>query len=432
MVTLIYEKIVTAPSKLCFKRQALLFIVFTTLATLRIASAETNELTEFQTLKLGMANPHVQAQWQAQLETARGHVQNAGRWENPSIDYSQENLDLPAGTSEESSFSLRQEINIAGVKGLERDAAESSFEAQKSLQIMNIRDWQRVLRENFYSTLAAQEKLALLSTVYSRLSNISDFASQRVERGDASRFEALRIEKELGVIASQLASAETEYFSMRHQLFSKIDFTNSSQKSFESKNYSLSGRLLPDVSSTHESLNKNNWLDHPEILAINSLIKAAELEAKAAGREYWPEVTIGVGRKEVNEPGFTADGNIVSLGLTIPLFDRGQGKHRIAQSTVKELQANKTLLLRQLDATWISTIHTLTTQQKSAQQLKTFSAHSERSLIRLSEASYQAGELSVMELIDAYQSDLEANEQYIDAALKARLAYIKLQYLTGE
>ena len=90
------------------------------------------------------------------------------------------------------------------------------------------------------------------------------------------------------------------------------------------------------------------------------------------------------------------------------------------------------MLLRQLDAAWMSAIHTLATQQKIAGKLKALSSDSERSLSRLAEASYQAGELGVMELLDAYQADLEASEQYINTALQARLAYIQIQHLNGE
>ncbi|WP_196229755.1 TolC family protein [Teredinibacter turnerae] len=390
------------------------------------------ELTEFKVLQLGMKNPQIQSQWQAQLEKARGQMQHAGRWENPSIEYSRENLDLPSGMSEENTLWLRQKINIAGVKGLERKAAESDYESQKSQQLLDIREWRRRLREDFYMTLAAQEKLALLTAVQSRLSTISDFVSQRAERGDASRFDALRIQKELTVMAGQFARAETFYLTERNQLLSKIELAPQEQEDLLSDTEYFSGRLLPDDSVIGELEDKKHWLDHPQILAINSSLQSAELSAKAAGREHWPEVTIGVGRKEVDDPGFSANGNTVALGITLPLFDHGRGEKRMAKSAIQELRARQTLLIRQLDANWLSATHALATHQKTALQLRTLSADSERSLSRLAEASYQAGELSVMELLDAYQSDLEANAQYIDTALEARLAYIQIQHLKGE
>lgn len=390
------------------------------------------QLTEFQVLQLGMENPQIQAQWQAQIEQARGQMQHSGLWENPSIEYSQENLELPSGESAENTLWLRQNINIAGVKRLQRKAAEFDFEAQKTQQVLDLRDWRRLLREDFYTVLAAQENLLLLTAVYSRLSTLSDFVAQRAERGDASQFDALRIEKELGVIASQYANADTTYSTLRNQLFSIVERVSHAQEINSLQKQVLSGKLLPDAINIADLTEKNNWLDHPQILALNSSMQSAELSAQAAGREHWPELTIGIGRKELNEPEFTAKGNAISLGITLPLFDRGRGEKRIAQSAIHELQAKKSLLLRQLDAAWMSAIHTLATQQKIAGQLKALSSDSERSLSRLAEASYQAGELGVMELLDAYQADLEASEQYINTALQARLAYIQIQHLNGE
>lgn len=427
VATLAYLRRIAEIAGEFIKKKALVSFLFATIASQSFA-----ELTEFQVLQRGMDNPQIQAQWQAQLEKARGQMQGAGRWENPSIEYSQESLDLPSGASEENILWLRQKINIAGVKGLEREAAEANIEAQKSQQALEVREWQRVLREGFYSALAAQERLALLTAVYARLSTVSGFVVQRAEQGDASQFDALRIEAELSVIANQYASSEVKYSVLRNLLFSKIEITSQSPETSVQKNQVLSGQLLPAESGVVDLFEKNTWLDHPQVLAINSSLLSAELSAKAAGREYWPEVTIGVGRREVNDPAFRASGNAVSLDITLPLFDDGRGEKRIAQSTIQELRARKTLLIRQLDADRLSAIHALATHQKMALQLKTLRADSVRSLSRLAEASYQAGELSVMELLDAYQSDLAVNEQYIDAALQARLAYIQIQHLLGE
>ncbi len=379
-------------------------------------------MTEVQAVRLGMENTDIQAKWHAQLEKARGEKQRFGLWENPSVEFSQENLDLPDGDSEENTFWLRQKINIAGVKGLERQAAEKNFEAYEKQQSINIRDWQLVLREDFYRVLASQEMLAKIESAQSHLSTIHAFTQQRADRGDASRFDVLRIEKELSIIASKFANEEAVYIASRNRLFSKIDTPVTI----------LQGQLIPDESNFRNEIDNNYWNDHPQLLAIDSQLQGAQLSAKAAGRQNWPEVTLGVGRIDLDESSFSADGNTFSLGLTLPLFDQGRGERRIAESSYQELRADRILLLRKLKADYESALQRFQTHQNVARQLEMLSSNSERSLSGLAEASYQAGELSVMELLDAYQSDLETDQQYINTALKARCAYIQLQYLRGE
>lgn len=382
------------------------------------------ELTEYQVVQLGLENPQIQTQWQAQLEKARGEMFHAGRWDNPSIEYSREDLDLPSGTSEENTVWLRQKINIAGIKRLERQAAEKNYKAQQQQQSMAIRHWQLLLRKAFYQTLAAQEKLARLKQIQSRLATLDKMVKQRAERGDASRFDALRIEKELLVTVSKYASVKAKYTGLRTTLFSKIDAPLAA----------LGGSLLPNESSLNSNTRTavGEWEEHPQILAIDARLQSAELSARAAGRAHWPEVTIGIGRKELSEADFSTDGNTISLGITLPLFDRGRGEKRIAESSAEQLRAEKTLRLRQLEASYHSALQAFHTHTEAALQLQAFSSNPEHSLSRLGEISYRAGELSVMELLDAYQSDLETVEQFIDTALEARLAYIQLQHLRGE
>lgn len=50
-------------------------------------------------------------------------------------------------------------------------------------------------------------------------------------------------------------------------------------------------------------------------------------------------------------------------------------------------------------------------------------------IVAMADAIYQAGELSVMELLDAYRTELETWQQSIDSAQAARTTFIQLQQL---
>lgn len=383
------------------------------------------ELTESDVLRLGLNNPHIKAQLDAQLEKARGELETAGRWENPDIEYSNETMDLPGGSNDETSIWLRQKINFAGVKGLQRKAAAKTFEAQTYQQAMQRRHIQNRLREAFYKTLAAQQTATAIEQLKMRLHSISNKVAQRTARGDASRFDALRIEKELSVVSAKSASATARYTALHNALFASIDAPGDSLSE-----QSLSGRLLPvadvAIADTFQASR------HPQLDAMQSLSQSEELSARAAAREQWPELTLGLGRKEASESGFETEGNNISIGLSIPLFDNGRGEKHRAQSSARELKAEYALLQRKLQAAYDSALHAYQANRDAAIKLEAMTASTRHSLGTLAEASYQAGELDIMQLLDAYRSDLQTTEQSIAAALDARLAYIQLQFLQGE
>ncbi|HEY7772326.1 MAG TPA: TolC family protein [Marinagarivorans sp.] len=380
--------------------------------------ASNAQITEQQVILQGFENSELKSQWQAQLERARGEAQSAGRWSNPSLEFSQEDLNLPGGASEESNIWLRQDVDIAGVKSLQRKAAAKQLESAQIQQQIAQQLWQKQLREHFYTALAAQQKSAALKQLLSHLAAIEKRVEQRVQRGDASRFDALRIAKERALVVSQSASEHAKFSDLSNQLFSLINEVPQP----------LVGTLLPSITVTDDS----DFAGHPQLQALQLQRQSAELQARAAARQRWPELTLGVGHKRVNEPDFSADGRAISIGVTLPLFDNGGAEKRIAHSQVKHLNADFIVAQKQLNVARQSALQRYRVNRDAAEKLQALTASPERSLGALAESSYQAGELNVMALIDAYQSELELAIQFIDTALEARVAFIQLQFLRGQ
>ena len=111
---------------------------------------------------------------------------------------------------------------------------------------------------------------------------------------------------------------------------------------------------------------------------------------------------------------------------------RGQGHDQVAQSRAYQLQADPAILQRQLHADVDGLKTALRSHHQSASELARLNVDEQSSLSYLAEISYQAGELTVMELLDAYQSDLATAQRLIEVSLQARLSYIQLQQLHGE
>ncbi|WP_027328305.1 TolC family protein [Marinimicrobium agarilyticum] len=397
------------------KTPGYLLCVMATLLTAPFANAE---LTEAAAIEQGMAQPAIQSLLEAQQDQAEGERLSAGRWDNPDIEYSRESLDLRSGQSEETTWWVRQRLDLAGSKGLERDAAAMTEEAAETRVVMERRQWRARIREQFYDALAAQIRAQALTDHSQRLQRMATVIEQRVAQGDASRYDSLRMNQERTRAQSAATEAQARHRAQREQLFSLVGGDPER----------LGGALLPPAVAYEEHPLKQ----HPELKMLTALEQSATLKAKAARRAAWPEVSLGVGRKTLDEGGYSAEGNAIALSVEIPLFDRNEGDVQRARGLAHEYAADHALTHNRLRAQLRALRLTLAAQRESAQELRRAMNTGDDSLSAIAEASYQAGELSVMELVDAYRTELDTRLQYIDSARAARTTFIQLQQLEGQ
>ncbi|MDX1693806.1 MAG: TolC family protein [Ketobacteraceae bacterium] len=387
---------------------------FMLLASMYCAAA----MTENDIVERGISDSVFKAGIEARLAQAQGKVAASGRWQNPTVEFSRETLDVPGGSSEETSIWIEQRINIAGVKRLESDMAELNLDSVKAQLQVAERSWVNLLRRRFYALLATGVKLEHLDVQLSQLKSVASIVAKREAKGDASRFDLQRINQQLAMMLSEKSMMLSDFNIQQDQLFSALEL----------QPQSIAGDLLPsqDVSSDFDPES------HPDILALAARKQTFLTEAKAADRSRWPELTLAIGHKEVSEPGQDADGNMLAVGVEIPLFSGSDAQQQIASAQAHQAQADLIRLRRELNAGYVAVLRQYQTLKETAEALAFAEEKTQPSLSRLAELSYQAGELGVMELLGAYQSDLETRLRFVDTALAARQAYIQLQQFRGE
>lgn len=374
-------------------------------------------LDENTAVSHGLAQPDIQTLLEAKQQQAAGEVSAAGRWENPEFEYEQDNLSVPGGDSRETTLWLRQPLDLAGEKRLQRDAAEQGLAAEQSRARLEQQQWVATIRQRFHTALATQQRTELAQRHQQRLQQIATVIEQRIAKGEASRYDSLRLAQEIARIKSVSGTAAAESTVANQQLFSLIGVMAQP----------LEGELLPPSIATVPAA--TDLAQHPRIAALTADSQQAALNAQAARREAWPTLTLGLGHKTVNEPGLDTDGHALALGIELPLFDRGQGKAQAADARARQLQAEAALATRQLENDLRALHVQLAAQRESALAFRQAAQAEGRSLSAIAESSYQAGEIGIMELIDAYDAEQSTGQLYIDSALAARLTYIQLQQL---
>lgn len=387
--------------------------IVTLLCLLLVTGSPRAELSATEAVTLGQARTELSALATARREVAIGEAAAAGRWDNPELEYSREGVDVPGGTSEDRFLWVRQRFNLAGVHGLERQVGDRRVLAEEARIEYLLRERAREIRLLFYRALASQRLETLLGAQARRVAVLREAIAARVDEGDAARYDLLRLERESAAIEARLHRTRAEAEAARMRLFAMLDIVATP----------LAGELLPPPLPPTE-LEPD---DHPLVRALAAEAAAAELAARAARRAAWPELTVGVGRRETEEPGLSADGSTLSVALEVPIFDRNRGQSQAAIARADALSAEAALTHSRMAAELRASGQAMAAQREAALAMRT-----DDSLAAMAEAAYAAGELSVMALIDAHQADLEAAQQRIELALAAREHWIEIQLLTGE
>jgi outer membrane protein len=118
--------------------------------------------------------------------------------------------------------------------------------------------------------------------------------------------------------------------------------------------------------------------------------------------------------------------------LTIPVWDWGGIRSKVKQADLRRRQAETdfTLAQRQLQANLASFYKEAQTAQSQAQSLRS-SADLAAESVRLTVLRYQAGEATVLEVVDAQTTVTQARNALDDGLVRYRVALAQLETLTG-
>ena len=177
----------------------------------------------------------------------------------------------------------------------------------------------------------------------------------------------------------------------------------------------------------------------PDLKAAEATVQQQQSDVGVARCGIMPSVSVdyfyGINANQwatTNPDGNRLLGSVVQAQLTVPLWSWGatQSKVRQAQLRVQQAKADLTLTQRQLLAN-VSTFYG--EAQVARDQVATLRTSLDLSTesLRLTLLRYQAGEVSVLEVVDAQTTLIQARNAYDDGLVRYRVALAALQTLTG-
>ena len=199
---------------------------------------------------------------------------------------------------------------------------------------------------------------------------------------------------------------------------------------------------LPSLSDAETMAGREN----PALAAAMQALRAASLDVTIARQAYLP--TLGVDFNygiEANafllhsiDRAYPDLGPVPTLGymvdatLTIPVWDWGVRRSKVRQAELRQKQAQVDLSATQ--RTLVRNLHGYYGEAQAARQqvdLLRRAVDLATESLRLNTLRYQAGEATILELVDAQTALIQARNAYDDGMVRYRLAIGNLETLTG-
>lgn len=167
--------------------------------------------------------------------------------------------------------------------------------------------------------------------------------------------------------------------------------------------------------------------DRPDIRVLEAEIEEAEADQRLARTLRWPD--FGVRASYAKEEG---DRIVLGgVGLTLPVFQRGQEATAVAHARLARLRAQREALTRTIEAE---------VQGAMAAQdaLRAAASEYERTVLPLVEEneklaleSYEVGQIGLGELLLVRREALDARRAFLDQLIETRLAEVELRATAG-
>lgn len=378
-------------------------------------------LTEAQALdRLAAESPAIRA-LRARLAGADAGVLDARRLPNPVVTVSRESV---AGVAEDFVL-VSQPLTFFWRRGPELDVARARAQVVAADVNALERRARADLRLAFAELMTAQARQRDLQASLARVRELARALAAREEAGDAAGFDRLRAEQEAVELAADLEDAAAAR-AMAQAALAAFFAPPVEPATLRAVLTPQAPVPLPEL----EALIDRARASLGELAAFDARIAAARFARAAADRRWVPDLNVVAGVKTSNA-GTGDRGGVLSVLASLPLFDRGQPERARAAADERLALAERDAFLVWLRAAVEARLEVVARRRAAQAAYDVVAAQGAADLERIARVSYDAGERTILEVIDAYRAGVRARLRGGELAAAVRRAEIELEYLTG-
>jgi len=380
------------------------------LCALPVAARAQDVVDEDTAIERALAREGISARDDAERAASAAEIEVIGPRDNPSVELSREG----AGGESEYQLGVVQPIDLNRRRGSLRDAARADGLATEAEIARRRQVLVAEVRQAYVQCAAASAQLDVWQRYTEELVEAERVSTARAEAGDTAVYDVRRVRVERRAAEAQLARARGDIAADCAALAS------------------LTGIADPLVEL--EAITRLSSAAQPgeraDLLADERRIEAAQYRVRAADQARLPQLAVGVGVLRRDDGIDTAFGPVVSVGVTVPLWNSGSADVRREQARAAALESELLIARRRVKAEQNAAEARLAAAREAAITAAGTREDAGR-LGTIAETVYQAGEIGVVELLDAYEAAREADLSVIALATDAALAAVEYDLAIG-
>lgn len=365
--------------------------------------------------------------WETRAREAR--LLQAGRFTNPSLEILTEDLgvdalsgNLPAAFQRQTTIQLSQLVELGGKRGArrgvamaQRDLASMDYEAARLNLLTRV-------AESFVDVVLSQEAVALSAQTLELAQRLHEAIAARVAAGVVSPLEETKSGVGLALARIEAAKARRSLEANRAQLAA---LWGSSEARFERADGVLA--VLPpppSIGDLRALLAKN-----PDLARWASEVAEREAVSAFERSKRWPDLTLTAGYRRFAQTSDRAF--LVGASIPLPLFDRNRDAVEEARSRLNEARDEQRAAEALLNAALVAAHQALTGAFDEVTAIEATVLPGAQSAFDGVEEGYRAGKFSLLDLLDAQRSLVNAKTQRLRALGDLHKASARLERLIG-
>jgi len=294
--------------------------------------------------------------------------------------------------------------------------------------------------KNYYALVTAERKYATAQQAAQEAQRFYNISQQQQRLGQVAQSDVVKAE--ISFQQQQQAYQEALLAMDNARLMLAVMLFPTLEENFTVVDDLGSAPSLPPFADVQAMAEKGN----PDLRAADQALRAANQDVSAAKNAFWPSLVFdGVYGIEANELALHSAvaaqpelgilpnlGYFVTVNVSMPVWDWGNLRSKLAQTRTREHQAQVELThtQRQVLANLYSIYNEALTAKASVDNTRHVADLAAESL-RLTNLRYQAGESTALEVVDAQATLVQARSAFDDAEARYRVALAELQTVTG-
>jgi cobalt-zinc-cadmium efflux system outer membrane protein len=358
-----------------------------------VAASGQQRFTLQDLLTLGRERSPAILALQAEHAAAEAQRRDAGRWENPELEYEWGSGDPREGGPNQSlsGLSARQVLENPLTRHYRLGALRAEVDAAAEEVRSGTLDVELEVRTHFYRILYLREIVRLARLNEEALGEIRALIETRARVGEVRELEAIRLRVEYLRARNEVEKAEMELDQHRRHL-------NTFLGNVLPDDFTLDGSLTAEPEEPDlERMTRELLPRHPELVRAAKATEAARATLKERQLGWLPDpVLSGSSRREL-------DGDVRSLGigLRIPLWNQSRAAADEGRQRVRMMEHLEEAVRLDLEANLLIHHNQLRLDRRTLQLFEDGLLEEAETSMDIAETSYRQGEISFMDYLDA-------------------------------